>query len=271
MTDERFDAWLSGLEQRHLADLRIQEVTRALRALSSVYVERRDAIRRGGALDTAGKRAAFALFYGPLHYLVARHIVAELGAGGPGASSVVDLGCGTGAVGAAWASALASRAPTKVLGFDRHPWAVAEASWTYRAFLLDGTSRRQDVCDVRLKARGGAIVAGFTANELTDAARASLLQHLLRAASDGARVLVLEPIARPTGGWWETWAVGFRQAGGREDTWRVEAELPELVRTLDRAAGLDHRVLTARSLYVDGGSPESGRARSTARPKSDRA
>ncbi|MGE5359851.1 MAG: hypothetical protein ACM3NQ_12610 [Bacteroidales bacterium] len=54
MTDERFDAWLSGLEQRHLADLRIQEVTRALRALSSVYVERRVAIWRGGALDTAG-------------------------------------------------------------------------------------------------------------------------------------------------------------------------------------------------------------------------
>ena len=33
---------------------------------------------RGLALDSAGKRAAFALFYGPLHFLVVQEIVAEV-------------------------------------------------------------------------------------------------------------------------------------------------------------------------------------------------
>jgi hypothetical protein len=251
--DPDFDRWLHALEPRHLADLRIQEVTRALRALSSVYVERRDALRRGAALDSAGKRAAFALFYGPLHYLVSREIVAALGAAAGGVAGVVDLGCGTGAVGAAWATALRCAAPdaaVRVLGFDRHPWAAAEASWTYRAFNLDGVARREDVRDVRFKGRPSAVVAAFIVNELPDATRDAALPRLLKAASDGWRVLVIEPIARPAGGWWEAWTGAFTNAGGREDTWRFDADLPEFVRTLDRAAGLDHRVLTARTLYL---------------------
>ncbi|MBA3888795.1 MAG: hypothetical protein H0X67_24180, partial [Acidobacteria bacterium] len=59
-------AWLEALEGRHLSDLTPAEVARALRALSSCYVERRSKLARGGALDSAGKRAAFALFYAPL-------------------------------------------------------------------------------------------------------------------------------------------------------------------------------------------------------------
>src|SRR5262245_47178738 len=93
--------WLQALEARHLADFRLVEVTRALRALSSAYVERRQAIARGGALDSAGKRAAFALFYGPLHFLAVRHIVRSLDARPRG--DILDLGCGTGTAGAAWA------------------------------------------------------------------------------------------------------------------------------------------------------------------------
>ena len=58
--------WVAALEARHLADLRVQEATRAVCALSSAYVERRGE-RMRGALDSAGKRAAFALFYAPLH------------------------------------------------------------------------------------------------------------------------------------------------------------------------------------------------------------
>ncbi len=50
--------WISALPQRHLAEFEFPEVTRALRALSSAYVERRGALARGAALDTAGKRAA---------------------------------------------------------------------------------------------------------------------------------------------------------------------------------------------------------------------
>src|SRR5688572_31727231 len=101
---DAFAGWLTALEARHLADLRVPEVTRALRALSSAYVERRHTVARGAALDSHGKRAAFALFYAPLHFLVARHIVEALGADAT-PSSVIDIGCGTGAAGAAWALA----------------------------------------------------------------------------------------------------------------------------------------------------------------------
>ena len=79
---------MAALEARHLADLRVPEVTRALRALSSAYVERRrqTAARAGGrhvhgALDTAGKRAAFALFYAPLHFIAVSEVVRARGAG----------------------------------------------------------------------------------------------------------------------------------------------------------------------------------------------
>src|SRR5688572_23005792 len=96
--------WLAALEQRHLADLRVPEVTRALRALSSAYVQRRHKVAAGGALDTAGKRAAFALFYGPLHFLTVAHVVRALGVHEPSPTTILDLGCGTGVAGAAWAS-----------------------------------------------------------------------------------------------------------------------------------------------------------------------
>jgi hypothetical protein len=61
--DARVMGWLQGLEERHLATLTPSEVARALRALSSCYVERRAKLAAGGALESAGKRAAFAQFY----------------------------------------------------------------------------------------------------------------------------------------------------------------------------------------------------------------
>ena len=81
-----FDDWVAALEARHLANLRVPEVTRALRALSSAYVERRrrTAPHGGGAnvrgaLDSAGKRAAFALFYAPLHFIAVTEVIRALG------------------------------------------------------------------------------------------------------------------------------------------------------------------------------------------------
>jgi hypothetical protein len=279
---------MQALDERHLASLRVQEVTRALRALSSVYVERRGALGRGAALDSAGKRAAFALFYGPLHYLLTRHIVDAVDASRAAIDLVLDLGCGTGAAGAAWAVALdqaaggrreaeggkreaerqappveggrqqiegaerdARGAGPRVLGIDRHPWAVEEARWTYRTAGLSGTARRDDILRARIEGKRRAIVLAFTVNELADTAREVVLRRLIRAAHGGAQILVIEPVARSIGAWWDPWAEAFRRAGGREDTWRVEADLPERVRVLDRAAGLDHRVLTARSLYLE--------------------
>lgn len=238
--------WLEALEARHLADLRVPEVTRALRALSSAYVERRHALARGAALDSAGKRAAFALFYAPIHLLVTKHVVETLGAGAP--DTIVDLGCGTGAAGAAWAIACGS-AP-RVLGIDRHPWAVEEARWTYRALRIDGTARHGDVARFRPPRGNLAIVAAYVLNELPEAGRTSLVDTLLEEATRGVRVAVLEPIARAVTPWWDAVAERFIEAGGRADEWEIGLDLPPLVAKFDAAAGLNHRRVKARSLFI---------------------
>ncbi len=97
-----FEEWMAGLEERHLADLRFAEVTRALRALSSTYVERRERLESKSAFDSAGKRAAYALYYSPLHFLTVRHVMNTLGAGVT-VANLLDVGCGAGAAGVAWA------------------------------------------------------------------------------------------------------------------------------------------------------------------------
>jgi hypothetical protein len=247
IAEERFARWMAALEARHLADLTFPEVSRALRALSSTYVERRHRLAEGAALAGAGKRAAFALFYGPLHYLLVREIVRVLpGATASASTLLVDLGCGTGAAGAAWAS-VCDR-PPQLIGIDRHPWALAEALETYRAFGLSARTQRVDVAIARLPS--SAILAAFTVNELGDAARDALLPRLLDRASNGGRVLIVEPVARFT--WWNRWRAAFAAAGGRDDEWRIRVELPPIVAKLDRAAGLHHQELTARSLWLSG-------------------
>jgi hypothetical protein len=251
--DDVTAVWLDRLEQRHLADLTISEVARALRALSSCYVERRTRLAEGVALASAGKRAAFALFYGPVHFLITREIVRALPDALEHVKEIVDLGCGTGAAGTAWAHACGAR---RVRGFDRHPWAVGEANAAYRLFELDGRALQRDVSSPRfsqetLRAQSGTgIIAAFAANELTAPGRAALLSTLLAARDRGARVLVIEPIARLAMPWWNTWAGAFAKAGGRSDEWRFPSNLPHTQRTLARAAGLDPRELTARTLSL---------------------
>jgi hypothetical protein len=231
------------------ADLTFPEVSRALRALSSTYVERRRRLARGGALAGAGKRAAFALFYGPLHYLLIREIVRGLPGATAPSSTLVDLGCGIGAAGAAWAVVCSGRAP-HVIGLDLHPWALAEAARTYRAFGLSARTRRVDVAIARLPT--AAILAAFTVNELADAGRDALLPRLLDCAADGGSVLIVEPVAGFVAPWWNRWREAFATAGGRDDEWRLRVELPPIVDKLDRAAGMHHRELTARSLWLPG-------------------
>jgi hypothetical protein len=242
------DAWYAALEARHLATLTFAEVRRALQALSSLYVERRDRLGRGSALESAGKRAAFGLFYGPLHFLTVREIVRALGAADPPPSRILDLGCGTAAAGAAYA--LEAGARPVVSGIDVSGWAVGEADWTLRTLGLTGMARRGNLCAIRMGSAREAIVAAYAINELGDAARDELLPRLLAAHEDGSRVLVVEPIARRPVPFWRAWAAAFRAAGGREDAWRFPAVFPERMRLLDRAAGLDHHELTARSLWL---------------------
>jgi hypothetical protein len=242
------DSWLAALEARHLADLTFPEVSRSLRALSATYVERRDRLREGAALAGAGKRAAFALFYGPIHYLLIERIVRQLPGATAGASQLVDLGCGTGAAGAAWAGACARR--PQIIGVDRHPWALAEAAWTYRELGFRARTIRADAATVALPRSPSLVLAAFALNELTDDARQTLLGRFLERAKRGDRVLVVEPLAGFVARWWDTWTQSFIAAGGRADGWRFQVDLPPIVGKLDRAAGLDHRELTGRTLFL---------------------
>jgi hypothetical protein len=247
-TDDIFTEWLAALEERHLADLRVPEVTRALRALSSAYVQRRHKVTSGATLDSAGKRAAFALFYGPLHFLTVMRAVRALGAHEPAPAAIVDLGCGTGVAGAAWA--LCAGGGPFVTGVDRHPWAVAEARWTYRTLGLRGQARSGDLNRVPAVAARGAVVAAYALNELPEVARARVEEQLLAAAARQARLLIVEPIARAVTPWWDATAARVLAAGGRADEWRFEVDLPPMLKLFDTAAGLNHRELTARTLFI---------------------
>jgi len=241
----KFSSFLNQLEERQLADLRFSEVTRALRALSSAYVERREtALAEHKALDGAGKRAAFALYYGPLHFLLIQHIVREL-AIVPRPGIVVDLGCGTGVAGAAIATSVTP--PLRVFGVDTHPWTLDEARFTYKAFGLSAEVRRSHAAKTRLPAGTSIVVAAFVVNELKDQDRAALLDQIKHAK---VSTLIVEPISQRISPWWSEWAAEFEKLGGRADTWKARIEPPPTVKRLAKAAGLRPEMLTARSLFL---------------------
>ncbi|HEX4824772.1 MAG TPA: methyltransferase domain-containing protein [Candidatus Polarisedimenticolaceae bacterium] len=240
------EGWYAALEERHLASLTFPEVRRALQSLSTLYVGKRDRIAGGAALDGAGKRAAFALFYGPLHFLTVRAVVEAVGSGEP--KRIVDLGCGTGVAGAAWA--LAAKGAPAVSGADTSGWAVTEATWNARALGVHASFKRGDLTAVKVGAVGEGVIAAYAINELPDAVRETMRERLLAAAKAGSRVIIVEPIAKRPFPWWPVWEKAFVEAGGRADTWRFPALLPARMKLLDKAAGLDHRELTARSLAI---------------------
>lgn len=246
-SSDRFGDWFAALERRQREMLGFAEIRRALQALSSLYVERRGRLAAGSALNGRGKRAAFALYYGPLHFLTMREIVRALGATQPRPSRILDLGCGTGVAGAAWATEARNVA---VEGIERNGWAVDEARWTLARLGIPGTVRRGDLLQAHLPPPGGVIVAAFTLNELPEPEREMLLSRLAQAGRSGRRVLIVEPIARRVTPWWERWRARFVEGGGRADSWRFRVELPPTLALLDKAAGLDHRELTARSLFL---------------------
>ena len=221
-----------------------------MRALSSAYVERRDsALADHKALDGAGKRAAFALYYGPIHFLLIQHIVRELDAA-PRRGTIVDLGCGTGVAGAAVAtstSAGASAPAVRVLGVDTHPWTLDEARFTYKSFGIPADVKRAHAARMRFPSDTSFIVAAFVINELKDDERREVIRHLKVAAISGARVLIVEPISHRISPWWEEWT---RELGARADEWRVRVDQPQIIKRLSKAAGLRPEVLTARSLFV---------------------
>jgi len=248
---EKFDKWLATAERRYLADLRVQEITRALRALSSAYVERRErgsGQRVRGALDTAGKRAAFALYYAPLHFIAVAEAVRSLRAVDSPPNTIIDLGCGTGAAGAAWAIA-AESTPT-IIGIDRHPWAVAETRWTYSQFGLPGRAKQGDVERLPASRSRESVVAAYTLNELPDGPRGRVELQLLDRARRGGRVLIVEPLARAVAPWWDDMATRLVALGGRADEWKLTIDVPPIVSQLGAAAGLNYRELRFQTMFL---------------------
>jgi len=228
-------------------------VRKGLQALSTIYTEKREKLGTGAALDGRGKRAAFAMFFGPLHFLVVRHVLRELGAGSP--AEIVDLGCGTGVGGAAWAVEAGGRAT--ISGVEKNSWAQGEAKHTFADLGVKGRVHPGDFSRARLPGKDGAVVAAWAVNELSDEARAALLPRLLDC---GARVLIVEPIAKSPVPWWSDWAAAFVARGGRADEWKWRESLPETLTKLDRAAHLDHRTLSCRTLWLAAAAAASASA-----------
>jgi SAM-dependent methyltransferase len=243
-----FDAWLEAAVLRHSAALEFREVRKGVQALTSLYVDRRpggDLAAR--ALEGRGKRAAVATYYAPLHFLAVHHALARVGAARLGAvRRVVDLGCGTGAAGAAAARAVGAE---RALAIDRSGFALSEARRSYAAFGVLADTRRGRVPDALPRAGAGELlVLGWFANELGDAERAALLEALRAALGAGAALLLLEPLAGAVSPWWRSWARALTPLGVEEPRFKTRLALPEWIARLDRAAGLDHRILGARVL-----------------------
>ena len=245
-----FEHWLGALERRQLAQLTFSEVRRALTALSSLYVERRGRLASGAALEGKGKRAAFALFYGPIHFLTVQGIVRGLGLASALPHRILDLGCGTGVAGAAWAMECERR--PELIGLDQSGWAVEEARWTYSTLNLRGSVKRGSLGRLDATSSADAVLAAFTVNELNPLNRERLLGGLLEAVRRGSAILVVEPIARRGFPWWKEWTEAFHSVGGRMDEWRFPANLPGTLQLLSKASGMDHRELKAKSLWIPG-------------------
>jgi hypothetical protein len=241
------DGWIAALQTRHRGAFTNPEFLKAVRALSARYVERRGELPDRSPLDSAAKRAAFAAFYAPLHFLTVAHVISALGGGARVRQTMVDLGCGTGVASAAWA--LASPTAPRITGVDIHVWALEEAAWTWRTLGLDARGRRGDVLRARLDP-GASIVAGWSVNELDQRSRAGLLTHMMDASTRGSTVLVVEPIGRRATPWWPEWQTAFTTRGGRSDEWRFDDPLPPVLAELDEAAGFRRDGLSAKTLWL---------------------
>ncbi len=248
--ERRFRGWIEAAAGRE--PLTFPEIRRGVRALSARYVEGRG--RDGtavGALAGAGLRAAFTTYYAPLHFLTAYAAAATLpSAWRAGCSRVLDLGAGTGAVGAALSLATGG-AP--VLALDRAAWALGEARRTFAALGVAGRTRRAELpAGVPSLRAGDLVAAGFVLNECRPDARERLVSLLARALDAGARVLVLEPLAHGAAPWWDDVASSLAAAGASAELMKWDIERPDWIERLDDAAGLDHREIGARVLWGPG-------------------
>ena len=243
-----FDAWLEATVARHTADLEFKELRKGAQALSWLYVERRaGADLAARAVDGRGKRAALATYHAPLHFLATQHALARIGPSrlGP-VRRVFDLGCGTGAAGAAAARMLDC---SDVVAVDRSGFALSEARHTYAAFGLLARTKRALLPEATPRAAAGDLwVLGWSVNELDASARDEMGARLVGALERGVRVLLLEPLAGGVSPWWPQWCAALGAHGVVDFESKQRIVQPEWIARLDRAAALDHRVNGARVL-----------------------
>jgi hypothetical protein len=238
--------WLDALHARHVAPYRPKDFTHALQALSVRYVERRKELPARSPLDSAGKRAAFAAFYAPLHFLTIQEVLNQV-AGTSAPQRIADLGCGTGVCGAAWAL----RQDSVVAGVDDHQWAVDEARWNLKTLGIDGRVTRGDLAAVvKGSLAVDAVVLGWAVNELTADARNEILPKLVKFATERGPVLIVEPLSRAASPWWREWVAAFAPAQVRDDEWKFQVEQPAMLKELSHRAGFRRDVLGARSLWA---------------------
>lgn len=245
-----------ALEARHLANLTTSEFTRAVRALSTRYVEDRRQLPSRSPLDSAGKRAAFGLFYAQLHLCTVEAFLAERPDVRTDLTQVIDLGCGTGVCGAALA--LHQSPPATLLGVDGHPWALDEARWNWRTLGLTGRVVRGDLArtvrDLATPGRGDVtrtgLIAGWALNELPPPTRAQVLGGLRTLVDRGATVIVFEPLARGIAPWWDDAVAAMGPSVRYAGDWKADGPLPARLADLSRAAGFSPRVPGARVLLA---------------------
>ena len=252
------ESWLESLPGRHAAAMTRSEFLKAIRALSARYVERRGALPDRSPLDSAGKRAAFAAFYAPLHFVTAQRILAQIGSPA-GVASILDAGCGTGVTGAAWALAARERRESpRVTGVDMNGWTLDEARETWRSLDLNGHATRADfVAQLEASAKKHAsdrsiadigIACGWSLNELPPEGLERAGRAIGALAARGARVLIIEPIARSFVPWWPDWVARAQEHDGHAAEWRFEGALPAFLAALSDEAGFSRGELTARTL-----------------------
>lgn len=251
-------AWLKALEQRHLANLTRQEFTRAVRALSARYVERRSQLPDRSPLDSAGKRAAFALFYAPLHFLTTQAALERLGVR-TDLTTLVDLGCGTGVCSAAWA--LLHDTSPSITGVDANAWALEEARWNWRAMGLNGRTVRGDLVatakgllrhsDAALGRTG--VIAGWAVNELDTPARAQVLDVVDQLLDRGVTLVILEPLARGVTPWWDEWEARLAPRGVHAGDVKADVTLPAPLDSFSDAAGFRKKELGVRVMTAGRG------------------
>jgi hypothetical protein len=247
--------WLAALQERHLANLTRQEFTRAVRALSARYVERRQQLPDRSPLDSAGKRAAFALFYAPLHFVTTQAALAHLRVR-TDLRAITDLGCGTGVCGAAWA--LLHEARPAITGIDTNAWTLDEARWNWRTMGLQGQAVRGDLLagatrllkqpEISLARTG--VIAGWAINELDAATRDKALDAIDALVGRGASLVILEPLARGVAPWWDDWAARLAARGVTAGDVKLDVALPPPLAGFSDAAGFRKQELGVRVMHT---------------------